>query len=284
MESTSIGKYRQTLGEDVLGLPGLQLLGHNISSKAALPLHTHTHEGAMEIVVVARGSESYFVDGQLYRLSGGDVFVSYVDQPHSNGGTIQGVSEIIWFQIDLRPVDLLGLSQSRADSLRSQLLALDSHLLKADRECLWLLKRSLAGFLKLDRASWQAASSLFVSALFRLLFLQRSQQADDAMISRAVRHIHQNLHTPLPLEELCGLCSVSLSGFKHKFKECTGETPRDFINHSKISRAKELLGLGKSVTETAMELGFNSSDYFAVVFKKYTTLTPSEYTETVKSK
>ncbi len=41
--------------------------------------------------------------------------------------------------------------------------------------------------------------------------------------------------------------------------------------------AKELLLAGCSVTETAMQLGFSSSNYFSGVFKKYVFRTPSEY-------
>ena len=49
------------------------------------------------------------------------------------------------------------------------------------------------------------------------------------------------------------------------------------MNHKKIQRAKELLVQGESVTGTAMQLGFNTSDYFSVVFKRYTSLSPSAF-------
>jgi len=45
----------------------------------------------------------------------------------------------------------------------------------------------------------------------------------------------------------------------------------------KIEMAKELLKKGKNVTETAMLLSFNSSDYFSFVFKKYTSFCPTVF-------
>lgn len=277
MELTSIGKYRQILASDVLKLPGLNLLGHNVSSKASFPMGQHVHGGAMEFVVVAKGNESYFVDGGVYELAGGDVFLSGVNEPHSNGNAPQGVSEIFWFQIDPSAEGLLGLSAQRADCLRDRLLSINAHRIKTDREGLALMRKCFSGFLKQDGDSWNISASLFVSFLCRLLFLQRQQAADDALVTLALRTIHENIHAPITMESLSALCGVSLSSFKHRFKECTGETPRDYINQCKIARARELLKAGKTVTETAMELGFNSSDYFAVVFKKYTAQTPSQY-------
>ena len=279
METTSITRHRQTLAADALEFPGLRLLGHNLSSKAAFPMGMHTHPGAMEFVVVVKGSESYSVGGRLYGLSGGDVFVSFVDEPHGNGAVPQGIGEIIWFQIDPSPLDLFGLSADRAGYLSAKLLSLKEHTMKADTECLSLLKKSLAGFLRFDEASRRYASALFVSFLTRLLFLQRQGVSLDARVNRAVDYIKEHAASRLSLEELAQLSGMSLSGFKHRFREVTGKTPREFINHAKIGHAKKLLESGKSVTDTAMELGFNSSDYFAVVFRKFTAQTPTHYRE-----
>lgn len=279
METTSITRHRQTLAADALELPGLRLFGHNLSSKAAFPMGLHIHPGAMEFVVVIKGSESYCAGGKLYPLSGGDVFISFVDEPHGNGAAPQGIGEIIWFQVDPSPRDLFGLSADRAGRLSAKLLSLEEHTMKADAECLALLKKSFAAFLRFDDASRRYASALFVSFLTRVLFLQRQDSAGDARISRAVDHIRENAAAPLPLEELAQLAGMSLSGFKHRFRDVTGKTPRDFINHAKIEKAKTFLQSGKSVTDTAMELGFNSSDYFAVVFRKLTAQTPTQYRE-----
>lgn len=277
MDESMISKHRQVLGTDVLQIPGLVMLGHHVSSRAGFPLQPHMHEGCLEFVVVVSGNERYFVDEQHFDLSGNDVFVSWIDQQHSNGDTPQGVSEIIWFQIDPSPPDLLGLSCSQAEHLRRQLLALDTHLLKADRECLQLLKKSLDGFLKKDPSGWPYAVSLFVSFLFRLLFMQKRPAAGENLMKEAVAYIHDHIEDSLSIQELSDFCGLSQSGFKHAFKECTGSSPRDYINHRKIAKARTLLQSGLSVTDTAMTLGFSSSEYFAVVFKKYTTLTPSDY-------
>lgn len=56
-----------------------------------------------------------------------------------------------------------------------------------------------------------------------------------------------------------------------------GTSPRNFINYHKVEQAKRMLQDGKTITQTAMELNFSSSNYFSTVFRRYTSLSPSEY-------
>ena len=50
-----------------------------------------------------------------------------------------------------------------------------------------------------------------------------------------------------------------------------------FINRQKVDMAQKLLAEGKSVTDTAFALGFNSSSYFSTVFRKFTRMSPGEF-------
>ncbi|HOJ09230.1 MAG TPA: AraC family transcriptional regulator [Clostridiales bacterium] len=273
-----LSKYRQVLCEGTLNLPGLTLFGHNVTTKAVLPMGTHIHDGCIEIVVVVKGNESYYVENRKFELSGGDVFVAYTDQPHRSGNTSQGVCEIIWFQI--KPAvqeNFLGLSAPFGDLIRSKLMAIDTHILKIDREGLFYLRKSFENFLRLREENRIYGQSLLISFLSRLLFTQTQNRKDDELIENIHKYIEENIYDVIKTEDICSKFCISLSGFKHKFKEYTGVTPRDYINDRKIQKAKELLQSRKSVTETAMQLSFNSSDYFSVVFKKYTAFSPTQF-------
>jgi AraC-like DNA-binding protein len=116
-----------------------------------------------------------------------------------------------------------------------------------------------------------------VSFLYKLLFVNNNTKRDDELFENILLYIDRNIFENIEVEDICSLFNISLSGFNHKFKEYTGVTPRYYINGMKVQKAKELLKNGKSVTETAMQLSFNSSDYFSVVFKKYTTYSPTKY-------
>jgi AraC-like DNA-binding protein len=225
-----------------------------------------------------KGNESYYVENQQFVLSGGDVFVSYVNQPHRSGNTSQGICEIIWLQINPSiQENFLGLSKELGDPVRTGLLTIDTHVLKTDREGMTFLKKSFECFLKPKEENRLYGQSLLVAFLSRLLFIQKQTRKDDALMENIRQYIEKNICDVIKIEDICSIFHMSLSGFKHKFKEFTGVTPRDYINGRKIQKAKELLESGKSVTETAMQLSFNSSDYFSVVFKKYTLCSPTEF-------
>lgn len=96
-------------------------------------------------------------------------------------------------------------------------------------------------------------------------------------IYRALNFIYDHIYLDISLENLAACSGLSVSQFKVRFKQEVGISPRSFINMQKVEAAKSMLLEGLSKTETALQLGFNTSSYFAAVFKKYTFYTPSEY-------
>ena len=269
---------RQELDKDLLNLPGLMFIGHNISLEASLPLKTHIHQDCLEIVVIIKGNECYYVENERFELSGGNVFISFVNQPHRSGNAAQGVCELIWFLINPSiNENFLGLSNEVGQLIKKQILKIDTHVLKVDNESIFFLKKSFENFTNFEPGNRIYAQSLFISFLSKLLFLNSQSGRDDALIKKILPYIDENIYNIIKIEDICSVFNISLSGFKHKFKEYTGVTPRDYINSIKVLKAKELLKEGKSVTETAMRLSFNTSNYFSVVFRKYTSCSPSKF-------
>jgi AraC-like DNA-binding protein len=98
------------------------------------------------------------------------------------------------------------------------------------------------------------------------------------LISRIVERIKSRPEQDYSLVTLAAEAGLSLSRFKTKFKGQVGIAPHEFILRCKMEAAKQFLVNGqRSVTDTAMELGFSSSQYFATVFKRFTQQTPVEF-------
>ena len=118
-----------------------------------------------------------------------------------------------------------------------------------------------------------------------LAFLQRLIENDAAMektelspeISEAIEFMKTHLNNNHTLDKIAAHVGLSLSYFKAKFKREVGISPADYYLNLRISKAKELLLSGKSVTETAYELDFVSSNYFSVVFRRITSKTPTQF-------
>lgn len=98
------------------------------------------------------------------------------------------------------------------------------------------------------------------------------------IVKKAVDYIHFNLEDPLTLNDIAAAINVNPSYLSRKFKEDTKTNIIDYINHKRVDEAKLYLQRGNvSVTEIAFLVGFNDLNYFTRVFKKITTLTPSQY-------
>lgn len=82
----------------------------------------------------------------------------------------------------------------------------------------------------------------------------------------------------LTLEELAEKAGYSSFHLSRKFRQEMNCSIIDYIQRSKLERAKYLLVYTeKSVDDVSAELGFNSRSYFTTVFKNQTGMTPTQY-------
>jgi len=97
-------------------------------------------------------------------------------------------------------------------------------------------------------------------------------------IVKAKEYVINNLAQPLTLEDVAENVFINKSYLSHLFKRCAGITFSGYVLQQRIKYAKGLLSATDyTVSEIALQCGFSQSSYFATVFKKNTTYTPSEY-------
>lgn len=90
--------------------------------------------------------------------------------------------------------------------------------------------------------------------------------------------IQQNLYTNLSVAELAYLCHMSLATFKRRFKAMYGQSPAKYFFVKKLERACQLLLLeAMSITEVALECGFETVSNFDRAFKRQYGTTPTEF-------
>ena len=77
--------------------------------------------------------------------------------------------------------------------------------------------------------------------------------------------------------ELCKACGSSLRTMQRTFSDELGMPLSRWRNQVKMVTAVQLLGTGRSVTDTAFELGFNSVSAFIFSFRKYFGEPPGKY-------
>ena len=71
---------------------------------------------------------------------------------------------------------------------------------------------------------------------------------------------------------------ISVDHFSAVFRASTGYGPTDYYQRRRVHRACQLLlNPVPSITEIATELGFSDAPHFCRVFKRYRTMTPTDY-------
>jgi len=104
------------------------------------------------------------------------------------------------------------------------------------------------------------------------------QHGASGTIRRMQGFVEKNLDQVPSVNQLAQLSHLSESRFKTRFKAEIGIPPADYVMRRRIWHAKAMLASNRhSITQIAIRLGFNNSQYFATVFKRYTGQTPSAH-------
>ena len=124
--------------------------------------------------------------------------------------------------------------------------------------------------------------------LERLILLMTNEYCDlvntfatghySPIVKKTIDYILLNLGDPLTQKQIAKEIHVNPSYLSRKFREETGQNITEFINKKRVEEAKLYLKRGSiAVTDIAFLVGFNDLNYFSKVFKKLTSLTPTQY-------
>lgn len=270
-----------------LGFRDVIVLGRYDYTEAHEPLALHCHGEMLEICYLERGQQTYVVGNERFDLKGGDVFVTFPNERHGSGKTPQGRGVLYWMLIRVprRPQRFLSLSPGESQVILQRLLTLPARQFSGNDTMNRVLRQVLTVIqLAEDPLRLANLRNLLLRFLLDVLEAsQRSRQRISSEILAVQERIVKNLDQPWAVEHLARLAHLSPSRFKARFKAEVGVPPADYVMRERIARAKALLQESDmSITEAAMRLGFNTSQYFATVFKRYTGQTPSEYRNRVE--
>lgn len=277
-------KHCKIITRDIHRIGGLFNFSHFNHIVSGAPTPTHVHMDAMEIHCMVKGRRDTFLytteNTERHSYAGNEAFIVHPGELHSSGINAQNPCEFYALQLNLREKDhFLGLSREQGNELVQRLTKLEYRRLQINAAGINLLRTA---FRLMSTGDVNAGAAYIVSFLFGFVSQPPSpagiRRPVDVSIEMAEEYIKENISEPLSLSELAKVSGYSLSRFKSKFREETGQTPAAYITAAKVARAKELLDkTDRSVTEIAMDLSWTSSNYFCTVFKKLTGISPLQY-------
>lgn len=110
-----------------------------------------------------------------------------------------------------------------------------------------------------------------------VIFIGQKRHGDEVVL-KAQEWIENNPTKTYTVDDICDKFNVGRRTFERRFRKCTGNSIAEYIQRVKVEFAKKHLEAGrKTVNEIIYETGYNDTDAFRKVFKKYTDLTPVEY-------
>ena len=108
-------------------------------------------------------------------------------------------------------------------------------------------------------------------------FVNRFSLKEQKRMRTIYAYIDEHYQGKITVNEIASLCNLSKPAFCRYFKKATGNSFVAFLNQYRISQAKRLLLMGRNITETCFDCGFESLSYFNRIFKKVTLENPSEF-------
>ena len=260
-------------------------------------LDRHCNEG-IEFTYLKRGKTAFEADGRQWTLRKGCLTITRPWQFHRVGAPHIGPGRLTWLILDVgvrRPnqtwrwPEWLVCSGAELQKLTRLLSHNEQPVWQAGAEVeRWFDK--LGGLLEegCDPNEGQSRLKLAINGLLLavLELLEHEHIPLDAYLStteRAVRMflaaLPEHAASDWDLAAMAHQCGLSRSQFSEHCRRLTNMAPMQYLTHCRVEMAARMLA-GRpdaTITEVAYACGFNSSQYFATVFRNLKGCTPSAY-------
>lgn len=128
----------------------------------------------------------------------------------------------------------------------------------------------------------QYLSGIVIHLLGYVYFRMKDSHYEDKAIVQQIDKarviIRERINTNMLPEAIAMELNMTYSWFRRLFKQYTGLAPAQYITRLRIQRAKELLATTtKSVKQIAVDMNYESVDYFSTQFRKHTSMTPTQF-------
>lgn len=103
-------------------------------------------------------------------------------------------------------------------------------------------------------------------------------KAQQAYIEQAMLFCENNFHTAITVQDVADHIKINRTYLNKLFHEYIGKSPKQFLMELRMNKAcKLLLETGLDVYTIATEVGYHNQFQFSKIFKKYKSVSPSEY-------
>lgn len=271
----------------------LQLYKDVVYRKSGLVFYNHWHEEA-EILFVTEGElELVINDISIFAKKGSVILIP----PNLLHAAYQDKNQIGSFSAIVFHPDFIS-SRNHDKIQREQLLPFfDNNFISSyamnltdpDSEIVhYLIDKLCEAYEKCPLYSELKIKGYLFQLLFHLLQNERkynmkspSAYLNEERKQTIISYIENNYQNPVSLQDLAAAVNLSKEQFCRFFKQAFRATPVNYLNQYRINRSIDLLCKSSlPIIDIAVSVGFDSSNYFSIAFKKATGMTPSQFRKT----
>ncbi len=95
-------------------------------------------------------------------------------------------------------------------------------------------------------------------------------------INQAIKLMKEEYMSPISIKKVANELGMSEANFSQYFKKIIGISPKAYLTHLKMEKAKEIIE-HQSVTDVAFDLGYENISNFINAFRKTYGITPKQY-------
>ena len=254
-------------------------------NQAPFPVHSHDFH---ELVFIYSGNAVHLTKYGNYEIREGDVLSIKPGQSHG----FKKMNNLVLMNIFIRSAFLaqgafhLGNTAAYAALFEQDAKTagnsppLHFHLPKAQSFEARSLIESMRHEMDAAPAGYVTqATSFFLQLLVLCVraYENEGKTADSASV-RLIDYIEKNFLKNISTRDLMLVSGLSASSMLRTCKRVTGCSPAEYQKKLRmLSAIDDLVQSDKSVTQIALDAGYNDSNYFSRLFKKFVNLTPSEY-------
>lgn len=262
-------------------------------------LDAHRNEG-VEITFLETGRMPFTVEANDFELRPGQIGITRPWQLHKLGDPNIGPGKLHWLILDVgvrRPNQewrwprWLTMTDDDRVELTQKLRLNENPVWNASPEVADAF-RGLSDCIEkwparhLESRMLTLLNQLFLGVLTALSKQQTHQDPGLTSRRRTVELFLRDLATnatstrqPWTLQQMAKHCGMGITAFSQYCRELVNSGPMEYLNQCRLDRAaREILaGTERPITEIAFANGFNSSQYFATVFRKRFKTTPRDY-------
>lgn len=249
----------------------------------------HWHKD-FEFTIILEGKMSYSVDGKVFHLTEGQCI--FVNSGHMHYGFSVDFTECKFICIVLNPLVFVE-NQRIKDSYIVPLCTDESHpyfifdpsipwqnnfineLISIEKYC-YEMKNGFE--LQVMSSFYNVCNTLFNYVKNDKLHLEESINKNVEILQTMVGFIQQNYKNKITLNDIASSGNVCRSNCCKIFQSILKKSPMNYLTEYRLDKSIYLLRTtSHSITEIALQCGFNSSSYFTEMFNKIMHCTPSDY-------